>query len=735
MKKIKFLWTLMALPLLAACSHDDLVNTGSENGHIPEGEGVYITVNFAPFNKGTRSYTNGNNSSNGGTEVGSSSEDGTINENKITSVLLVLATTSNSYIGSSLVDNTDQTGNSTLTANSETLYQAKAVFQKAKIQQFYNLQEVRDYIDTATENSSDPNPPVNIFLYCNPTQTVIEYFAGLNGNPTDWVNKTFTLTDTKDDANKPVQDNSLWTQGKFLMTNESLATRYFPYDPNTWNQFNTANNAFDLSGMNNRGQSNEVNNYKDGGSINVQRVAARFDFRDGSQIEGPNNNGLTGSPYTYKIIVDADQKPLVLAEIINMSLVNMLKEGFYLGRVATGTEPDQWNTPWAATESGNNGGYQLLGLEKQWFASTSPNFSEPTGGNYVVTPNPDERLGTALKTNKNFATYYKYPFFNPQGYVATRGFGWYTTPMSDFSDKNKYPEDNAGGNYQRWRYVTENTMAGGAADQINGASTGIVFKAKLKSGSALTENSVVGSENYNYWDAQLKNTLDDNNHNGPIIFAFSNNLYVSWKHVQYAALRSAGYVVDATTQNLDRTGTFYKAVFGNGGVGTIVTKSDNGNDIIFTDDLAEDQNSANFLHSQVDHEDENPNNPDTSNDNWIAFRNKVVANSFTIYEKFGEDTTNNGEKDTWGYYCYYFYWNRHNDNGINGNMAPMEFAVVRNNVYKLAVTSLKKLGHPRIPENDPDDPKPDTPDEKADVYMTVSVQVLPWVVRVNNIEF
>ena len=68
-------------------------------------------------------------------------------------------------------------------------------------------------------------------------------------------------------------------------------------------------------------------------------------------------------------------------------------------------------------------------------------------------------------------------------------------------------------------------------------------------------------------------------------------------------------------------------------------------------------------------------------------------------------------------------------------MGPMEFAVVRNNVYKLAVTKIGQLGHPRISENDPDDPKPDTPDEKGDVYMTVECHVLPWVVRVNNIEF
>ena len=88
-----------------------------------------------------------------------------------------------------------------------------------------------------------------------------------------------------------------------------------------------------------------------------------------------------------------------------------------------------------------------------------------------------------------------------------------------------------------------------------------------------------------------------------------------------------------------------------------------------------------------------------------------------------------------GYYCYYYYWNRHNDNGMNGVMGPMEFDVVRNNVYKLTVDKISRLGHPRIPGNDPETPKPDTPDESDDIYLDVTVQITPWAVRINSIEF
>lgn len=90
------------------------------------------------------------------------------------------------------------------------------------------------------------------------------------------------------------------------------------------------------------------------------------------------------------------------------------------------------------------------------------------------------------------------------------------------------------------------------------------------------------------------------------------------------------------------------------------------------------------------------------------------------------------------YYAYYYYWNRHNDNGNNTKMGTMEFAVVRNNVYKLCVDNIAKFGHPdpTDPNNpDPDPVDPDDPDEDINYYFTVTVKVLPWVVRVNHIEF
>lgn len=115
-----------------------------------------------------------------------------------------------------------------------------------------------------------------------------------------------------------------------------------------------------------------------------------------------------------------------------------------------------------------------------------------------------------------------------------------------------------------------------------------------------------------------------------------------------------------------------------------------------------------------------------STDPNIVYPNAYSTNGFTGYSP--------DEKGN--YYTYYYYWNRHNDNGDNATMGTMEFAVVRNNVYKLCVDNIYKLGHPtpgKDPDPDPEDPF--DPDEDLNYYFNVTARVLPWTVRVNHIEF
>ena len=49
--------------------------------------------------------------------------------------------------------------------------------------------------------------------------------------------------------------------------------------------------------------------------------------------------------------------------------------------------------------------------------------------------------------------------------------------------------------------------------------------------------------------------------------------------------------------------------------------------------------------------------------------------------------------------CYYVYWIRHaDDNDINA-ISPMEYAIVRNNIYQLKINSISGLGTPEPDSN------------------------------------
>ncbi|MDE5849102.1 MAG: Mfa1 family fimbria major subunit [Muribaculaceae bacterium] len=701
-----FIWTLAVLPMLTACSQNDFPDNG--NGiEVNENDGVYMTVNFAPnTQKGTRSYTDGDNSSNTGVEVGSDVE------NKINKVLLVLANSSEDVSLNNLFISYATIDGAKLANTNNTIYQATAKFQKTDLADFYS---------SLPSTEANQNPKINVYIYCNYTAQMLDFFEGISKseNPeTNWVNGIATLSSAT--------DNALWNPNAgFMMTNVSKAPRFFPATMADWNYYTTESNPFDLSGMNNEGTDAEVNNLgtetTPGGAIEVHRMAARFDFADGSQWDkdnAPNGNGIIGEPFTYAIMTngtddEGHDQILVKGSIVNLSLVNLFKKEYYLGRVST----EGFNTP-SATNI-----VTLLGAEKPWFASG--NFSDPKNGNYVVSPDANIKNQGIVS---EFGDYFYYPFFDPAtGRVAEGGNKWFTTYVNDLMGDN-YDND-ATESYKIWRYVTENTLPAPQA-QDNGQTTGVVFKVKLKGGEALNNSS-------DRWDHTLYTALNNSDDRGrgpevdPVLYAFSGKLYCTWEHVQLAALAAAGYNEALTgkehdEQQLDYAATLYKAVFGNGCPGevTINGKTINLSDSSFNEGKV-DETCANVAWQKW----YNAGRPGVNTPLNKAYKEAVTGANFTIYQ------TSQDQKEGWGYYCYYYYWNRHNDNGIEGVMAPMEFATVRNNVYKLAVTRLKTLGHPRVPDNDPDEPTPDTPDEKGDIYLTVSVTVKPWVVRFNNIEF
>lgn len=77
--------------------------------------------------------------------------------------------------------------------------------------------------------------------------------------------------------------------------------------------------------------------------------------------------------------------------------------------------------------------------------------------------------------------------------------------------------------------------------------------------------------------------------------------------------------------------------------------------------------------------------------------------------------------------CYYPYWIKHADNNKTTDMGVMEFGIVRNNIYDLAVSKITKLGLSGM-----EVPDPTEPGESKELRFIVDINVKNWVVRNNG---
>lgn len=383
---------------------------------------------------------------------------------------------------------------------------------------------------------------------------------------------------------------------------------------------------------------------------------------------------------TYNITVDQTKDELNV-QLVRMALVNMGKQCYYLRHMSDGGTSAL--SPFAMPEeTPTNYVWDMDAATKKTFIDNKDNKNA---------------------YNSDVRDLFYFPLFNTNGKIdETQRTEWDSYKIEDVlgPEMDNWEKKE----YHIWRYVTENTLPESPAGQLSGISTGIVFKGKLIAGLDMAastdkalkslESAIVGTYKHPEETKDYTDKIDGKIY--PMLFLFQNKLYTGWND---GIKNSAEYKEDNST--LKRM---------------LIRKE--ATDAKSLDDLYTDLITA--------YEGEDKNAQDEA---IAAFRAGATKAGFTIYQA-SED-----EDYDAGYYFYYYYWNRHRDNEEAFNMGIMEFATVRNNVYKLAVTGISKIGYPRIQENNPDPIDPEDPDESDKLYITVQVQVLPWVVRENNIEF
>lgn len=364
------------------------------------------------------------------------------------------------------------------------------------------------------------------------------------------------------------------------------------------------------------------------GTVSVERAVARFDYK-----AVKTNN-------VYELGATDGELTVTLKGI---ALTNVSPTFYMTKRVSADGTDNKWKLGGAET---------------------------PT--NYVVDHN------WANKTLAKWQAGTKAPFLNTYATGTGVDYTDLSTGLGDDDNPWSVTSEDIDG-YKIWTYCTENTIqADPTVNQINGLSTGVIFKAEITG----------TMKNFKDTDVSFKATA------GNKVYIFDGNVLGDWENVVACKNADATLITDPAEKTaLENLQTALKSAFTAQGLSE-------------TDDAT--------LNTSA----------------------KLAAAGFTRY------TADSAGK----YYTYYVYWNRHNDNGVSNVMGPMEFAVVRNNVYKLAVTEIMRLGHPKDPtkptpgtdpdpDPDPDEPDPEDPDEDPSIYLKVAVKVVPWTVRLNNITF
>ena len=792
MRKNLFFSALSAVALLfvGACSDDTLdqkKNQGLLNTDDTSG-GVYLAVDFKmpTGGEGTRSETidaddkeNNPNGfiSSGGTEVGSDAE------NYVSSALIVLAASEakpDSHIdkyGFLVAGEVPSNRIATAQAEGRKQYKATAKLQKENLNTFYSIYGVSgsgnddetEEGETGNEDKKNKLPEVYVFVFANPTNDLISLFDGANTQfgSASWINETCEVLQTTDATQS--KNVGIWGTNSFLMNNVDLAKRELPEYLLDWENFTSVETAFKLSGVNSAEGITTVDNETNRGAVLVERSVARFDFKDGSPLYKAQQNEENANRYNVLLNTNEDgdfdeSKPIVDVQIQKMCLVNMANKFYYLPRVS----PNGMLTD-----------YTLCGREKPWVRNSNGTYSD---GNYVVGPYAEVFGGSALM--KNFSDYFNFAFFdNGGGFnndIMSSSARWDVVKVSDVlkGTPDKYVQPGVSGaesgQYHVWRYVTENVIPENADKQMNGVSTGVVFKGKLL-GSALADEDTPDYYEEAWNAGNIKNlanclngkpftyngtthTLVGNSHEDPILYYFHGHLYMGWRHIRQAAIQEAVTINTTGAVEINRSSSLFQAVFGENGPIPTYTDETGEHDMVFINSdgakvtikdpawTAAQANhnseeweayieSANYAWSQWALNGKEIASEDTETNGTVVaetlknMRKAITDAGITIFQSSNDDDFEAG------YYCYYYYWNRHNDNGRNGSMGPMEFDVVRNNVYKLSIDKIARLGHPRIPENDPNNPTPDTPDESDEIYLAVRMEIVPWVVRLNSIQF
>lgn len=381
----------------------------------------------------------------------------------------------------------------------------------------------------------------------------------------------------------------------------------------------------------------EGGNYSD--FVMTSESDATIAIEEGSTYDNPSTAEVNVERMAARVDYKADAEYTCTdnnytgakVEITGACIVNNLTAGSYLiKRVAETVD----GTPdYLGDETANNNG---------------------VGTNYVIDP------WTAGKTADNIDTGFTINGESGKGAGDLYGTWWSDADASDpewWAEKASTPTPITvdGTTWQRIGYTLENTTS--AANSSRNYNTAVVFKAKF---------TPTGISNYAA---------------GNTFFALGDYLFASMEDLMTYVYKDDFANFDSQIEactTWDDVKTFAASLLDNdpSGYKTFLTTKAEGQsgDLSETDDLK----WSTYMLSECGYS-------ATLNGTYTIILDQNDKNTAVILAEYGSRTYVDAT-------CYYTWWLRHANDGDNDTNGVMEFATVRNNIYKLTVQSVYSLG-------------------------------------------
>lgn len=443
--------------------------------------------------------------------------------------------------------------------------------------------------------------------------------------------------------------------------------------------------------------------------VHVERLAAKIRLAADDEVTDFIYTIGTAPSVTAKVRLDA------------VKVVNQLKSGTYLLKRVSANVTD--NT--TKTIPVQIGGHDLYLGNEVWSSTGTISY------NYVIDPWTRNKTADNIT---NITTIAGAAITNTDGQETTLSYdnqytgADYKSMWKGFSGEKTLAGNTEFANEAKVLlcYTQENTVSAESKVSVNGYSTGAIFKATYfpkQWSKVVTEGgkSEVKPVDIDYNGEQTEGTgFDDIDKTTSVtdidFYVYNGNVYESYE----AIFNESAWNNQASLEGQVGAKIYSYSDFENSGILSVGKKD------FFNSELAKYSDPfgyINYLKGICDPDEDGSMDASITNDAKFTAENSITAYMKSEDGKKKLDAAVTLYEDC---VCYYPYWIRH-EGKQDTNMEPMEFAIVRNNIYDLSVGAINKLGVSGTKK-----PNPTESNESENLLFRVNILVKNWVVRSNE---